>query len=197
MITDSDFGEAYYSTVNYVDFLKRGDRYKRLAADINDLLKKIGLNKGPVLDFGCAVGFVVEAMENEGYEDVSGVDISEWALNQCREKGLDVRNTVDWDKEYGLTFALDVLEHMNLDQVNDFLFGLKTETLVFRMPICAEAGEDYVLDCSRQDPTHQIRMTRDEWEDIFNRSGYYCVDLNLPTIYCSDGVYSGLAIRRD
>lgn len=195
MMNDSDFGEAYYSTVNYIDFLQRGDRYKRLAADINDLLKKIGLNKGPVLDFGCAVGFVIEAMENEGYEDVSGVDISEWALSQCREKGLDVSNSIDPDKEYGLTFALDVLEHMNMDQVLDLLNTLETETIVFRMPICAKEGEDYVLDCSRKDPTHRIRMTREEWEEVFNQAGYYCVDLNLPTIYCSEGVYSGLAIR--
>ena len=58
------------------------------------------------------------------------------------------------------------------------------------MPICAEEGEDYVLECSRKDRTHRLRLTREEWEYVFNEAGYYCVDLNLPTIYCSEGVYS-------
>jgi len=188
------FGEDYYKTVNYVDFLQRKGRYVKLAEDIDGLLQKLNLNNGPVLDFGCAVGFVVEAMEDRGYEDVRGVDISEWAVSQCKEKGLDVSNRVDYDTEWGLTFCLDVLEHMTVEQVENFLDNLKTESLVFRVPVCAEEGEDYVLECSRKDPTHNIRWTAEQWKYLMEYHGYTVLSMNLPTIYSSEGVFSGLAI---
>lgn len=188
------FDESYYKTVNYIDFLQRKDRYVKLAADINDLLTKLNLANGPVLDFGCAVGFVVEAMEDLGYEDVRGVDISEWAVQQCKEKGLDVSTEIDYDTWWGLVFALDVLEHMSEPEIDDFLEGVNMETLVFRVPVCAEEGEDYVLECSRRDPTHQIRWTREQWEDYFAERNYHTIAIDLPTIYTSEGVFAGLAI---
>mgnify|MGYP003120454552 FL=1 len=188
------FGEDYYKTVNYVDFLQRKGRYVKLAEDIDSLLEKLNLNNGPVLDFGCAVGFVVEAMEDRGYEDVCGVDISEWAVSQCKEKGLNVTTEVDYDTDWGLTFCLDVLEHMTIEEVGDFLDNLKTEVIVFRVPVCAEEGEDYVLECSRRDPTHTIRWTPEQWTELMEYHGYVVLSMNLPTIYSSEGVFAGLAI---
>lgn len=188
------FGEDYYKTVNYVDFLQRKGRYVKLAEDIDGLLQKLNLNNGPVLDFGCAVGFVVEAMEDRGYEDVRGVDISEWAVQQCKEKGLDCSYEVDYDENWGLTFCLDVLEHMSEEEIDDFLDRLISSAIVFRVPICANEGEDYVLECSRKDPTHQIRWTAEQWIEKMEYNGYVVLSMNLPTIYSSEGVFAGLAI---
>lgn len=188
------FDESYYKTVNYIDFLQRKDRYVKLAEDIDGLLQKLHLDNGPVLDFGCAVGFVVEAMEDRGYEDVRGVDISEWAISQCKEKGLDCSHEVDYDENWGLTFCLDVLEHMSEEEVDDFLDRLISRAIVFRVPVCANEGEDYVLECSRKDPTHQIRWTADQWIEKMEYNGYIVLSMNLPTIYSSGGVFAGLAI---
>ena len=189
------FDESYYRTVNYIDFLQRKDRYVKLATDINSLLEKLELSNGPVLDFGCAVGFVMEAMEDLGYEDVRGVDISEWAVQQCKEKGLDVSTEVDFDTDYGITFALDVFEHMTKHDLDNFMDQIVTDTIVFRIPICAEEGEDYVLECSRADPTHTIRWTRDQWDMYFTNHEYYVLGIDLPTIYCSEGVFAGIALK--
>lgn len=188
------FDESYYKTVNYIDFLQRKDRYVKLAEDIDGLLQKLHLNNGPVLDFGCAVGFVVEAMEDRGYEDVRGVDISEWAIDQCKQKGLDCSQKVDYNEHWGLTFCLDVLEHMSEEEVDEFLDQLISDAIVFRVPVCANEGEDYVLECSRKDPTHQIRWTAEQWIEKMEYNGYLVLSMNLPTIYSSDGVFAGLAI---
>jgi predicted TPR repeat methyltransferase len=191
----SEFDESYYKTVNYIDFLQRKGRYVKLTEDIDSLLQKLNLDNGPVLDFGCAVGFVVEAMEDLGYQDVRGVDISEWAVGQCIEKGLNVSTEVDFSVEWGLTFCLDVLEHMKDEDMQNFLYNLSTEVMVFRVPVCANEGEDYVLECSRRDPTHRIRWTSEQWKIQLEDSGYHVISMNLPTIYTSDGVFAGLAIK--
>ena len=63
------------------------------------------------------------------------------------------------------------------------------------MPVCANEGEDYVLNVSRVDPTHVIRWTKNQWRKLFENLGYFPLDLNLSTIYNSPGVYTGIAIR--
>lgn len=189
------FDKEYFNSVNYVGYLDRKDRYVKLAEDVNGLLKSLELANGPILDFGCAVGFLVSAMEEIGYEDVRGADISEWAVQQCKDKGLDVSTEVDFDTDYGVTFALDVFEHMDEHDLDDFMDQIVTDTIVFRIPVCAEEGEDYVLECSRADPTHNIRWTRDQWDMYFTNRDYFVLGLDLPTIYSSEGVFSGIALK--
>jgi len=54
-----------------------------------------------------------------------------------------------------------------------------------------------VLECSRVDPTHVVRWTKAMWREFFRTFGLLNVELNLSTIYNSEGVYSGLALRHD
>jgi hypothetical protein len=191
---EEEFGEEYYNTGNYVDYMQRGDRYVKLSDEVLDLLNKLNLNDGKILDFGCAVGFVMQHLQDLG-RDVRGVDISDWARRQCLEKNLLVSEKPDYSIEYGVTFALDVLEHMDPHEVRDFLLKLNSKVIVFRMPICLDGQTDYFLHQSRRDPTHKIRWTKSVWKDLFNSFGYQTLDLNLSTIFCGAGVYSGIAIK--
>lgn len=190
---EETFGEKYYQTNNYTDYLGRGDRYIRLANEVSDFLGKMNLNKGPVLDFGCAVGFLLEGLKDK-HEAVYGVDISEYALEVCREKGLDVRDAPLFDTRHGIVYGLDVFEHMDEDELNAFFARVDTKVIVFRMPICAEGEDDYHLEVSRRDPTHVIKWTKSQWQSYFKKYGYLPLDLELSTIYNSTGVYSGVAI---
>ena len=165
------YGEEYFNSVNYVGYLDRKDRYVKLAEDINGLLKSLQLDNAYVGLWMC--GWIPSALEDLGYEDVRGADISECTVQQCKEKGLDVSTEVDFDTYYGVTFALDVFEHMSEDQLEEFLDELMTDTIVFRIPVCAEEGEDYVLECSRADPTHTIRWTQEQWEMYFTNREYF------------------------
>lgn len=189
------YDEDYYSTINYLDYLKRGGRYEQLADEIMNHLKIHSLDKGPILDFGCAVGLLLDGLKKIGYNDIYGVDISDWAVKQAQSRGHTVHKKPLFDSVHGVTFALDVLEHMTEDEMRSFLINLGTKVLVFRMPIRREEDHDYFLECSRADPTHTICWTKEQWKKQFMEFGYIPLDINLHTIYNSIGVYSGIAIH--
>lgn len=190
------FDSDYFNSVNYTDYLMRGDRYKKLADETLDLLQRLSLPHDVVLDFGCAVGHLLNGLIDE-CGTVYGTDISEWALGQCREKNLPVKNTPYFDILHDVVYSLDVFEHMEPDELNDFMEKIQTKAMIFRIPVSAEMGKDYVLEVSRRDPTHIIRWDKETWRSYFYQWGFECVDLNLHTIYNSEGVYSGLAINYD
>lgn len=190
------FDKEYYESNNYTNYLARQDRYIRLAKEVCEFMGKMNLMNAPVLDFGCAVGFLLKGLEQH-VEYCYGADISEWARKEATHRGLDVRKTPDWKLNHGVVFALDVFEHMKELELQDFFYNIHTDVIVFRMPICANPGEDYVLECSKVDPTHVIRWTKEEWREFFRSNGYTPIDLNLATIYNSDGVYAGFAVKDD
>jgi len=189
-----NFGEDYFKTINYLDYLNRGGRYDQLADEIMSQLSVLNLDSGPILDFGCAVGHLLSSLQKIGYNDCYGVDISDWALEQAKSKGLNVGKKIADGTRHGIVFSLDVFEHLDEKTLHFVMQQILTRTLVFRVPICANTGEDYVLECSRSDPTHLIRWTKTEWKQFFINEGYVPIDLNLHTIYNSPGVYSGIAI---
>jgi SAM-dependent methyltransferase len=190
------FDKTYYETNNYTNYLERGDRYQQTAAELLAHLKTMNLDHGPFLDFGCAVGFLLQGLKNLRPDaEMYGVDISEYAREVCKEKELTALPEVDFTKNHGVIFAMDVFEHMPIDQLDLFFNLIKAETIVFRMPVPAAEGEDYFLDVSRADPTHLIKWTKDEWREFFVENNYIPLDLNLSTVYNSTGVYTGLAIR--
>lgn len=190
----TEFDEDYFKTVNYLDYLNRGGRYDQLADEIMGQLKVLNLDDGPILDFGCAVGHLLASLKKMGYNDCYGVDISDWALEQAANKGLNVSDEIHSGSVHGVTFSLDVFEHMTEKDLDATISLIDTRVLVMRVPICANVGEDYVLECSRADPTHLIRWTREEWQTYLVSKGYVPLDINLHTIYNSEGVYSCVAI---
>lgn len=191
---DERYGENYYKSGNYTDYLQRKDRYVKLGESVIELLNKMNLANGPILDFGCATGFLMEGLQDLEFA-VEGVEVSEWAIEQCRQKDLDVSSVPNYNRKYGITFALDVLEHLNEEELDRFVSNIQSDVLVFRMPIVREGDDDYYLAVARRDPTHLIRWTKQQWVDFFIAKGYLPIDLNLPSIYCTVGGYSGFAIK--
>lgn len=71
---------------------------------------------GRMLDVGCGTGAVMEFLKVKG--EVEGVDMSDMALNFCRQKGLKVEKGLANEMPYSTNtfdavFALDVLEHLD------------------------------------------------------------------------------------
>ena len=93
----NQFTEDYYKTNNYVDYLDRGEKYERLAHEIYSFLRSLNVNDGPTLDFGCAVGHFLFALEKY-IPDSYGVDISDWAIEQAKKKNLQVQKEIDYSK---------------------------------------------------------------------------------------------------
>jgi len=63
-------------------------RYFRSYEDLSNLEKKaISLSRGSILDVGCATGYHIPALMEQG--EVDGIDISEDAIKVAKENGID------------------------------------------------------------------------------------------------------------
>jgi dolichol-phosphate mannosyltransferase len=81
-----------------------------------DILNKIGMKKGKLLDIGAATGFFMNLAQKRGF-DVVGVELSDFAAKKGREKGL---NVITGDlisqkfpsEQYDVVTIFDVIEHV-------------------------------------------------------------------------------------
>jgi hypothetical protein len=181
------FGEKYFKSSNYADYMERGPRYAQMAREIAFALSAVGIiNKNTkIIDFGCAVGFLVKAFR-EIRLDCDGHDTSMWARKEARKLGI---RFVD-NGSYDLMIALDVFEHMDDASILESLATFSADFILVRIPCALKPGGDFHLKISRDDPTHINCKTRQEWIRFFNLKRF--LPLNLCTIYDSPGVMAGI-----
>lgn len=203
------YGEQYYKSVNYTDYLTRKPRYRQLAIETTDLLKKLNLIEPPdaratekdspkVLDFGCATGMLLGALGDLGCS-AYGYDISKWAVTKAREIGCEVYDELGHieDMPKDVTYLLDVLEHIDASELDEnFTAVASSKAIIFRIPVCLDGGGGYFLEVSRNDPTHITCWSKKQWTKFFNKYGYTIMSLDLHTIYDSPGVFCGLGVKR-
>ena len=76
-----------------------------------------------ILDIGCSGGVLLLALQEAGFTNISGLDFSKDAVEQCRSKGL--KNVYEMDAHYpnfpeesfDIIIASDCLEHLENDEV--------------------------------------------------------------------------------
>ena len=74
-----------------------------------------------ILEIGCSGGPLLKSLKQNGFTNTYGIDISDNAINECRNKGIvnvsvmDAAKTQFKDKEFDLIIASDVLEHLKDD----------------------------------------------------------------------------------
>lgn len=191
------YGKRYFQSLNYTDYLARRDRYLKLAQEIHELLslRLRLLNKASVLmDYGCAVGFLMEGFAELGYKNVFGYDISDWASNQAKNKGLKILKKIE-KKTFDIIICLDVLEHMRDEDIYQTFREFESDLMIARIP-CSTDGKKFVLDVSNRDPTHVNIKSKDEWIKLLTKVGYMTIlPLNLFTIYDTPGVMCALCLK--
>jgi len=195
----SNYTEHYYTSNNYSNYLERYGRYEKLTLEIVDLLNKLNLisKNSTILDFGCAVGFLLESLNKIGYSNCFGVEISDWARNECLKKNLSVFKETPI-KKFDLLFVLDVLEHLTDSDIISNINKIKPKIIVLRIPVSEKEGENYYLDISRKDPTHINCKTKNQWKNLLKNLGFdVFLHLNLNTIYDSTGVLSLICLRKE
>lgn len=88
-----------------------------------DLLSALVQEAGPdlasrILDVGCSGGATIRRLHEDGYSQVTGIDISAEAIAQCRRNGLSDVHLMDGqapdfpDASFDIILASDVLEHV-------------------------------------------------------------------------------------
>lgn len=119
-----------------------------------------------VLDAGCAMGFLVEALRDRGVA-AEGVDVSEYALSQVRD---DVKpycraaSVLDpFPRRYALIVCLEVLEHLPPEAAEPAVANLCafTDDVLF-----SSSPSDY------SEPTHFNVQPADYWAELFARQGF-------------------------
>ncbi len=183
----------YYKSSNYADYLERVDRYKKTAYELAGFFRQIKLveRQSTIVDYGCAVGFLLEGFRDIGYENLVGVEVSTWARNEAAKRGNRVVSSASElaNHPVDLLISLDVFEHMTDDEVIDALAKIKPKALLVRIPSSTDGGKTFHLDVSRSDPTHINCKTKEQWIEFFARNGFKtALKLNLYTVYDTPGV---------
>ena len=190
------YNKKYFETLNYGGYLSRRDRYLRLAREIHELLITLQLVKksSKFMDYGCAVGFLMEGLNELGYRNTYGYDISRWASAQARSKGLNILKSLE-SRTFDVMICLDVLEHMTDSEINKAFDQFKSEIIIVRIP-CSIDRKQFVLDISNKDRTHINLKTKGDWINLLNNLGYTTLlPLDLFTIYDTPGVMCALGLK--
>lgn len=126
-----------------------------------------------VLDFGCARGYVVKALRQEGY-CAYGFDVSEWATKNAHP---DISNYITRSPEvafrqrYDWVIVKDVLEHVDdLFKTVDTLMGVAHKGLFAVVPLAH--GDRYDVADYELDSTHIHRNPLKWWVGQFHRPGW-------------------------
>jgi len=132
-----------------------------------------------VLDFGCAKGFIVRAMNELGY-DCRGADISEYAISKSHEsvRGkltlLDPNRMDQWfdGERFDVVVCKDVLEHIPHEVIDELLRTLRrTSSRLLAVVPLGENGK-YVIPDYEDDVTHVIRENKDWWMSRLVQAGF-------------------------
>ncbi len=178
----------------YAEMAKMEEVYWWHRGRIKIVQKQLDINTSStdndILNIGCGTGGTVGLLSR--YGEVYNVDVSEEAINFCKQKGL--RNVRGYngkrlpykDKRFDLVIALDVLEHIELDYeaLVEWLRVLKPGgKLVMTVPA-------YQWLWSEHDERlhHQRRYTASQVHMLVSRSGYvmkkrsYAIVFSFPLI---------------
>jgi SAM-dependent methyltransferase len=120
-----------------------------------------------VLDAGCAMGFLVEALRDRGVE-AFGVDISDYAIEQvrsdikpyCRQGSV----TDPLSDRYDLIVSIEVLEHLPTEEAIHAVGNLCAATADFMF---SSTPIDY------QEITHLNVQPPEWWTEVFARQGFF------------------------
>lgn len=127
--------ENYTSTSTSVnlDNYKIAVTEKQLMLEEN-ILNRIDLQKkANILDIGCGWGGALKALQEKGFENLYGVDISieqtKFATENLKLQNITCQDAVEYlksvDQKFDAIFCFDVLEHLEINYAIVFLKALK------------------------------------------------------------------------
>ena len=139
-----------------------------------DIIKRLEFKN--CVDIGCAKGFLVHALRLLG-ADAWGEDISDYALDSCYPKVKDYLSPPT-DKKYDLLICKDVLEHVEEEDLPEFLTYLlsKGEQFFFVIPL----GDDdfFRIREYEVDVTHVTKKDEEWWLQLLDKAGYKLVEFS-------------------
>jgi SAM-dependent methyltransferase len=164
-VGDASFDEYYYAHC-CGDPYERSEPLLRFFGGIADRLVA-DIAPKTVLDAGCAIGLLVEALRQRGV-DATGIDLSSYAIGRvdeglrayCRQGSI----ADEFPQRYDLIVSIEVLEHMPAREAEAAIanFCRHTDDVVF-----SSSPLDY------KEPTHVNVHPPEYWASEFARHGFY------------------------
>lgn len=128
-IPGPEYGAFYFRHDCGVPY-ERNDHWLGFFDEVAEAIVRT-LHPTSVLDVGCAMGFLVEALVKRGV-DARGVDVSEYAISQVDDSVADrcrVGSATDpIDRRYDLVTCIEVLEHLPPSESDRALANLCSAT---------------------------------------------------------------------
>ncbi len=159
-----DYGAFYYRHDCGIPY-ERNEHWLKFFGEIADGIVR-NLHPSSVLDAGCAMGFLVEALAQRGV-DVHGVDVSEYAISKVHESVRDrcaVGSLAEpIEGRFDLIVSIEVLEHIpptETDQVIANLCAATDRILLSTTPV--DYGE----------ATHLNVQPPETWAALLAREGF-------------------------
>lgn len=189
------YTESYFTTGNYSQYLHRDKKHALTCKDVSSILKQHYTESSDIsiLDYGCALGWLVKGLHLEGYPHAIGYDISSWALSKAEESGIPITRSLISNVD--CLVALDVFEHISDEDLINDLSLTSPKCIIARIPCALPGEDDYALEVSRRDVTHINCKDKEGWISFFFSLGYQCTLITYDTIYDSDGVLCGVFIK--
>jgi SAM-dependent methyltransferase len=159
------FDEFYYRNCCGKPYLRNDEWLAFFGGFADRIVSDIGPKK--VLDAGCALGLLVEALRTRGV-DAQGIDISSYAIDHVYEpiKPYCRLGSVvgDLGGRYDLIVAIELVEHMPPRDAEAAIenFCACTDDILF-----SSSPLDY------REPTHVNVHPPEHWAEVFARHGFY------------------------
>jgi hypothetical protein len=127
--TTPEYGADYYKHYCGIAY-ERSDHWLTFFAGVADGIVR-SLHPSSVLDAGCAMGFLVEALHARGV-DAHGVDISEYAISEVHESVRERCSVASLaeplERRYDLITSIEVLEHIPPAEIDAVIANLCSAT---------------------------------------------------------------------
>lgn len=159
-----EYGAYYYRHDCGIPY-ERNEYWLKFFGEMADGIIR-ALHPSSVLDAGCAMGFLVEALHNRGV-DAWGVDVSEFAISnvhesvaeRCRVGSL----SEPLDRRYDLITCIEVLEHVPPAETDRAIANLCAAT---DRLLLSTTAEDY------GEATHLNVQPPEQWSAALAREGF-------------------------
>jgi len=184
----SDYRDILYANYRSTayGFLNQGGFHSRMAeayhAEFGRFLPAD--KKYRILDIGCGSGFLLQFLQQEGYENIFGVDTSIEQVEFAKNNGLSVTHGdgltfLENHKGYDLIFMTDIVEHMKKDELLKMLqqvqVALNSKGRVIIRTI--NASSLYGNTSRYIDFTHEISFTEFSLRQILLAMGFVGVEI--------------------
>jgi len=160
-----EYGAYYFQHDCGVPY-ERNEHWLKFFGEVADGIVR-DLQPTSVLDAGCAMGFLVEALRNRGVE-AFGVDVSEYAISQAHDSVREFCSVASLaeplPRRYDLIVSIEVLEHIPAADAGRAIANL------------CQATDRILLSTTPEDfgePTHLNVQPPEAWSAALAAEGFF------------------------